>query len=228
MRKKKTACGGSLTEPEDPSFLPVPEVLSSAAKGARRKMPEVDADCFAAAVRDVRPLTKRGRDIPLECRPGFSPLPRQRSFQELFEETPEFSLHFSREYFEGHVTGLDLPTLRKLRGGAYRPEAHLDLHGFSTCRAFHALLDFIRRSWFNGLRTVLLIPGRGRNSPNGVAVLRDRVQIWLTREPLKRVVLAFCTAGAVDGGPGGLYVLLRKYKKRGRILWDRIPADEDL
>jgi DNA-nicking Smr family endonuclease len=74
---------------------------------------------------------------------------------------------------------------------------------------------------------VLLIPGRGRNSPNGVAVLRDCIRVWLTREPFKRVVLAFCTAETADGGPGSLYVLLRKYKKRGKIYWNRAPVDEE-
>jgi DNA-nicking Smr family endonuclease len=77
------------------------------------------------------------------------------------------------------------------------------------------------------MRALLLIPGRGKNSPDGVAVLRERVQAWLTQDPLKRVVLAFCTARPVDGGPGSLYVLLRKYRKKGKVLWERCPVDLD-
>jgi len=40
--------------------------------------------------------------------------------------------------------------------------------------------------------------------------------------------LAFCTAKPVDGGPGSLYVLLRKYRKKGKIFWERYPVDLDL
>ena len=75
---------------------------------------------------------------------------------------------------------------------------------------------------------MLVVPGRGRNSPDGQGVLRGKLQTWLTQEPFKRVVLAFCTAQPHDGGPGSVYVLLRKYRKKGRVYWERLPADADL
>ena len=179
-------------------------------------------------MRDVRPLKNRGRDVPLNAEPSAVPEPQQPSFQAMLENTLEFALHFSEEYAEGHVVGLESLILLKLRAGQYRPEAHLDLHGLNARQAFDALAAFIRRSWHRGMRTLLLIPGRGKNSPDGVALLRERVQTWLSREPLKRVVLAFCTARPVDGGPGSLYVLLRKYKKKGKIHWERCPVDLDM
>jgi DNA-nicking Smr family endonuclease len=87
----------------------------------------------------------------------------------------------------------------------------------------------MRMAYTKGLRTVLLIPGRGRNSPEGFSVLREKVQHWLTRDPFKRVVLAFCTAQPRDGGAGAIYVMLRKLKKsHGKIQWDRTPSDPDL
>jgi len=177
---------------------------------------------------DVRPLKNKGRDVPRSAEPPAAPEPQQPSFQALLENTLEFALHFSEEYVEGHVLGLESLVLRKLRAGQYSPEAHLDLHGLNARQAFGALVDFVRRSWHRGMRTLLLIPGRGKNSPDGVAVLRERVQSWLTQDPLKRVVLAFCTARPVDGGPGSLYVLLRKYKKKGKVYWERGPVDLDL
>ena len=63
------------------------------------------------------------------------------------------------------------------------------------------------------MRCVIVVPGRGRNSPDGIGILREKLKLWFTQEPFKRVVLAFCTARPHDGGPGSLYVLLRKYKK---------------
>ena len=183
---------------------------------------------FAQAMRGVSPLSKKGRDIaPGRMPPPVLSVPPQ-SFYELVKGTLEFSLQYSDEYLEGHVLGLDNTVIYKLKTGQYSPEAHLDLHGLNSRQAFDLLLAFIRHSWHRGLRTLLLIPGRGRNSPDGVAILRDRIQLWLTQEPLKRVILAFCTARPVDGGPGSLYVLLRKYKKKGKVYWERRPTDLDL
>ena len=60
-------------------------------------------------------------------------------------------------------------------------------------------------------------------------MLRFRVQQWLTQDPFKRVVLAFCTAKQEDGGAGAFYVLIRRRKKSyGKIRWDVMPSDPDL
>jgi len=187
------------------------------------------ASDFARAMRDVQPLhSKGGRDIPRETEPPAAFELQHQSFQELLKNTLEFSLSFSEEYIEGHVVGLDSLILQKLRAGQYSPEAHLDLHGLNARQAFDALVGFVRRSWHRDMRALLLIPGRGKNSPDGVGVLRERVQSWLTQDPLKRVVLAFCTAKPVDGGPGSLYILLRKYRKKGKIHWEHCPGDLEL
>jgi DNA-nicking Smr family endonuclease len=180
---------------------------------------------FARAMRDVQPLKSKGRDVPLVAKIPVVPEPQQQSFQDLLKSSQEFALNFSKEHIEGHVVGLESLILQKLRAGRYSPEAHLDLHGLNARQAFDALVGFVRRSWHRGMRTVLLIPGRGKNSPDGVAVLRERIQSWLTQAPLKQVVLAFCTARPVDGGPGSLYVLLRKCRKKGKVHWERCPAD---
>ncbi len=52
-------------------------------------------------------------------------------------------------------------------------------------------------------------------------MLKEELKTWLTRDPLKRVVLAFVTALPRHGGAGALYVLLRKYKKiKGKVRWE--------
>ncbi|MDR1776892.1 MAG: Smr/MutS family protein [Desulfovibrio sp.] len=140
----------------------------------------------------------------------------------------EFALSLTDEYVEGHVVGLDPAIMNKLRIGALSPEAHLDLHGLNAVQAFESLRSFMRGCWYKGMRAVLVVPGRGRNSPLGMGVLREKLPNWLTQEPFKRVVLAFCTARPHDGGLGGVYVLLRKYRKKGKIFWEKMPADADL
>ncbi|MDE5833093.1 MAG: Smr/MutS family protein [Desulfovibrio sp.] len=187
-----------------------------------------DADAFLTAMRNTTPLSGKGRAVAPKPERGRSPASPDENFAALLADNLEFAVSGSDEYLEGHVAGLDEALMNRLRQGQMSPEAHLDLHGLNAEQAWLALRDFMRDSWFKGLRTVLVVPGRGKNSPDGQGVLRRKLQTWLTQEPFKRVVLAFCTARPVDGGPGSVYVLMRKFKKKGRIFWERLPADADL
>ncbi len=195
----------------------------------RLSVEDEEAEAFLRAMRHVRPLQARGREVVPEPSQSIMPPPQaELSLQDFLDGKLEFALSFTDEYLEGHVVGLDQMIMNKLRAGFLSPEAHLDLHGLNAVQAFEALRGFMRGCWYKGLRTVLVVPGRGRNSPDGMGVLREKLQSWLTQEPFKRVVLAFCTAQPHDGGPGSVYVLLRKYRKKGRIYWERMPADADL
>lgn len=197
------------------------------ANAALEGLDEDDA-AFLTAMGTVSPLTGGGRDIVPAPAPVTPPPHADTSLQDFLDGKLEFALSFTDEYLEGHVVGLDQMILNKLRAGGLSPEAHLDLHGLNAMQAFEALRGFFKGSWYKGLRTVLVVPGRGRNSPDGFGILREKLQSWLTQDPFKRVVLAFCTAQPHDGGPGSVYVLLRKYRKKGRIYWERMPADSDL
>ena len=188
----------------------------------------LEEDAFYRAMREVRPLAGKGRDVAPLVEPSASITRSENILQDFMDGKLEFALSLTGEYLEGYVVGLDELTMNKLRSGQYSPEAHLDLHGLNALQAFQALLGFFRSAWYKGMRAVLVVPGRGRNSQDGIAILRDKLQSWLTQEPFKRVVLAFCTARPVDGGPGSVYVLLRKYRKKGKIHWERMPADPDL
>lgn len=183
---------------------------------------------FLDAMRNIMPLGGKGRKVappPPELRMRVVPDP---AFEDLLSDNCDFAVSFSDEYLEGYVSGLDELILNRLREGRLSPEAHLDLHGLNALQAFENLREFMRSAWFKGLRCVLIVPGRGRNSPDGLGILRRKLQLWLTQDPFKRVVLAFCTAQPHDGGPGSVYVLLRKYRKKGRVYWERMPADADL
>ncbi|TVM17349.1 DNA mismatch repair protein MutS [Oceanidesulfovibrio indonesiensis] len=203
---------------------------------AMRKEPD-ETTLFCNAMQDVKPLDgeRKSRTAPICDAPSETAPPKTRAdddhevkkrLMDLVSGKLEFSLEYSEEFIQGHVKGLDLKLLGRLKAGAYSPEAHLDLHGMTLEQAYDNMVDFIRRHYLEGHRTVLLIPGRGRNSPEGRSILRQAVQTWLTRDPFKRVVLAFCTARPQHGGAGALYVLLRKHRKaEGKIVWDRVPAN---
>lgn len=133
----------------------------------------------------------------------------------------EFELEYTDEFLYGYVRGLDIKTFQRLKSGSLSVAAHLDLHGMTLDQAQENLLFFVRESYLQGYRCVLVVTGRGRNSPGGQSILRSETATWLTKDPLRRVVLAFCTAQPKDGGAGAIYVLLRKQKKtQGKVNWD--------
>jgi DNA-nicking Smr family endonuclease len=181
-------------------------------------------------MRDVAPLRGQGRDIAPQPSAEKKQVAAPRttpSFGELVHATIEFDLESTHDFIQGHIKGMDQKTFRKLKAGSLSIEAHLDLHGQTLDQAKVSFLDFMRQTYLKGMRCVLVIPGRGKNSPLGMGILRQGVQTWLTRDPVKRIVLAFCTAQPRHGGAGALYVLLRKRKKnQGKIFWDKMHFDK--
>lgn len=129
-----------------------------------------------------------------------------------------FDVTDTEEYVEGCVIGLDTALVRKLRQGEFSRQAALDLHGMTVDTAQDEIERFLINAVRTGLRCVVIVHGRGRNSPGQVPVLKDRVKSWLTRGKLARCVLAFASARPYDGGPGALYVLLRRDRARKKSI----------
>jgi DNA-nicking Smr family endonuclease len=191
-----------------------------------------DEYLFFSAMQGVERLDgTSGRDLPAPPPPpaAGAPAPDREHLRDLVRGDVEFELSFSEEFTQAQVKGLDPRTVQQLRAGHFSWEAHLDMHGMNAEQAQFALMDFIRNQYNLGRRCVLLVTGRGLNSPGGSPVLREAARTWLTQDPLRRVVLAFVTALPRDGGPGALYVLLRKFKKSlGKVVWDRLPPGHGL
>jgi DNA-nicking Smr family endonuclease len=203
------------------SCAPQPHGRGAAVQG------EDDKSLFVSAVGAVSPLRGKGRAVPAP--PPGAPRPSlpYNAAPAVPIDDAGFALRHADEYFEGCVLGLDPAVMARLRAGLYSREKHLDLHGMNARQASDALYAFIKDAYMRSLRCVMVVTGRGRNSPDGVGVLRGLLQDMLCRAPFKRVVLAFCTACVRDGGAGAVYVLLRRHKKnKGKIVWDRLPPDD--
>ncbi|MDP3499504.1 MAG: Smr/MutS family protein [Myxococcales bacterium] len=121
-----------------------------------------------------------------------------------------FELSDSTEFIEGSVQGFDERVMKKLRRGEFSHRAELDLHGKTREQARPALEKFIADAKVAGHRCVLVVTGRGLNSPDSIPVIKQSVQAWLTHGRPSRQVLAFCSARPEDGGAGAVYVLLRR------------------
>lgn len=195
--------------------------------------PRTEEDDFVRAMTDVAPLSSRQKGREIQPEPVLPDAPARDAaalnedawvteyLRHLVQGNVEFELIYSEEYMQGSIQGLDRRVLEKLKAGRFSVEAHQDLHGLNALQAREVALGFLRGQYYLGRRCVLLIPGRGRNSPGGQPLIREELPVWLTRDPLKRTILAFCTALPKHGGAGALYILLRKYKKNlGKVRWD--------
>ena len=197
------------------------------ASGRSEAQDEEELAQFMAAMKGATPLHARGRDVPREVNGEVSaPGGQPHTMQDVMDGPLEFAVCCRDEYAEGHVVGLDPMLLEQLKARQFSPEAHIDLHGLNSDQAYWNLLGFFRGAYFKGLRMAVVVTGRGLNSPSCIPVLKMHVQQWMTQDPLKRVVLAFCSARQEDGGTGAFYVLLRKRKKSaGKICWTIAPGD---
>ncbi len=88
-------------------------------------------------------------------------------------------------------------------------EARLDLHGLTQAGAYDALSGFLRRCQRDGVRTVLVITGKGSGDGER-GVLKRQVPMWLRTAELRGFVAGFEDAGLRHGGAGALYVRLRR------------------
>lgn len=236
QKEAKAPLSGKARNTKAGKAAPPPPKAAAQAAAAPMPEPVEQEELFLQAMNGVEPLDKnRGRVVAKKANTlQSSQTPPSHKDEDaevtnkladLVNGKVEFKLENTEEYINGHVVGLDVKLQVRLKAGFYSPEAHLDMHGFNSEQAWVALIQFIKESYMQGRRCLLLIPGRGKNSPEGYGVLRERVQLWLTQDPMKRVVLAFCTALPKHGGAGALYVLLRKQKGKGKINWDRYPVD---
>ena len=182
--------------------------VNAAAKAA---ITDDEAALFDSAMRDVEKITGKdgnqtGQSVkispvtkpppPRERRPVTAPLKPRAALPSLAP---------------GTSADVDTRTMERLRRGRLRPEARLDLHGLTQDKAHRALNRFIAQAQSSGVRSIIIITGKGRVSEGG-GVLRNQVPHWLNAPGIRPSILAFSPAQPKDGGSGALYVLLRRQR----------------
>lgn len=111
--------------------------------------------------------------------------------------------------------GVQNGVFRKLKQGRYESEAGLDLHRMTAAVAREELFEFIQESHRLGLRTVLIIHGKGESKAEQQrsSILKGCTDHWLRELD---IVQAFHSAQQRHGGTGAVYVLLRKSEEKKR------------
>jgi len=198
------------SEPPRPAVPKVVEVLD-------------DGDLFLAAVDDVsrlddlQPSQKRTahKRKPVVAAQPVDALHGEvdRVDQEIFTQAIgrlKLDVTFSDRFPEDEeLKPLGVNRLRQLKRGTISLERQLDLHGLSRDEALAALLRFLQSASVHGEKAVLVITGKGNNSP-GEPVLQQAVTGWL-RDAGKKLVVEFAPAPREMGGSGAFVVFLREH-----------------
>jgi DNA-nicking Smr family endonuclease len=169
-----------------------------------------ERDIFREAMRGVRPLATPARVPPRRRTPPARARYTRADRAEVLRESlalpaaeldiqPGDALLFRRP-------GVPEAVLRRLRRGAYRIEAEIDLHGMRLAEARAQLREFLLAALQQRLQCLRIVHGKGLRSGQRGPVIKSAVDALLRRsEP----VLAFTSAAIRDGGTGATLVLLR-------------------
>ena len=179
-----------------------------------------DLTLFFRAVTDVRPLAAADPgDPPQEVSAVGTPLAlRARTFEEedrkLFLKSLEgMTVRFQDEIPDGEeaLRPISAGRLKQLKQGTIRIRMELDLHGLGREQAVESLARFIDGAWQREMKAVLVITGKGNNSP-GEPILQGVVAGWLQNSG-KKMIAEFAPAPRQMGGSGAFVVFLRSREK---------------
>lgn len=188
----------------------------TAPKPVKDAVEEDERDMFLRSVSDVKRLeTATSAEKKKKAAP---PAPKTLSAEEsrLFLD----SLKNMDVTFEDEIPGVEplrpapVNRMRQLKSGAIRINLELDLHGMTRDEALESMKNFITGAFNRGQKAVLVITGKGNNSP-GEPVLQAAVVSWL-RDIGKKMVAEFAPAPQQMGGSGALVVFLKDKDKPGR------------
>ncbi len=132
-----------------------------------------------------------------------------RLMQAAVDGDPALKVDDHPEYIEGWVGVAGRRFLPNLRNGIYSIQGQIDLHGLGREDARATVEEFIERMSRFHPCCVKIVHGRGINSANDRAVLKESLQRWLSTRRLSKRVVAYASAPLRDGGVGAIYVLLR-------------------
>ena len=237
-KSKKNASGGKSRSPKEGPFNPALGSLKHLKESADQQADTLeknelpveenkttalsdDERLFAEAMTGVSPISRGNRRVmksPDKDSLGPAHAPKNEELEvmahlsDLITGNAEMDITFSDQYVEGCVKGLDPRVMKQLKDGLFPIQDYVDLHRLTREAAEIRIRDFLLNSQSRGLRCVLIVHGKGLNSENHIPVLKKKMPLWLSRGPVRKVILAFSTARAYDGGTGAIYVLLKRAK----------------
>lgn len=171
---------------------------------------DAERSLFLDAMQGVQPLAERRRGPGSSLLDAARGARRPRSVAEP-RRSQRIEVEALGEEVRGVAAGVDERAVWRLRDEG-RFDLRLDLHGLDREGAREWVERRLLQAYLAGERRVLLVHGRGLRSAAG-PVLKRWLPVCLSSPPLDKLVLAFTTAGARQGGSGATLVLLRKRRR---------------
>ena len=105
---------------------------------------------------------------------------------------------------------LDSKTIKQVKSKKLVFDSIIDLHGKTEVQAYKIIKNFIKNSYLNNFKNIIIITGKGANNQGK---LKLKTPLWLRSEELSRYVVGFTNLPNNRGGEGALFVKLKNVNK---------------
>lgn len=105
---------------------------------------------------------------------------------------------------------LNSKTKRQIYSKKLTFDAIIDLHGKTEIQAYETIKNFIKNSYLNNFKNIIIITGKGINSQGK---LKIKTPLWLKSGDISKFVVGFKTMPHNKGGEGALFVKLKNINK---------------
>lgn len=191
-------------------------------RSGRNLTPE-EAEVWARVARTVTPLAKR-KPVPAPLAegdqakpggraPGPSPAPAKKVKGRIPPALPpKPAPPGSAKQTQPHLDG---SWEKRIAKGTLIPDFSLDLHGSNLETAYGRLMHGLAQARAMGARVVLVVTGKPRPADpmdrgEKRGAIRSKIADWLAASEHAADIVAIRSAHPRHGGPGAIYVVLRK------------------
>ncbi len=105
---------------------------------------------------------------------------------------------------------LEAKAKKRLKSKNFFFDAIVDLHGKTEAQAFEVVKNFIKNSYLDEHKNIIIVTGKGINSQGK---LKLKTPLWLKNEELSKFIVGFEAMPNNRGGGGALFVKLKNKKK---------------
>ena len=105
---------------------------------------------------------------------------------------------------------LDAKVKKRLKSKNFFFDSIIDLHGKTEVQAYEIVKKFIKNSYLDEHKNIIIVTGKGLNSQGK---LKLKTPLWLKSEELSKFIVGFETMPNNKGGEGAIFVKLKNKKK---------------
>lgn len=133
-----------------------------------------------------------------------------RNYNKEYKNELDYDIEDIKPLAKNETRGIDRNTDKKLKNGQLKIDLTIDFHGMTLDSAFDCLLQRLNWAYKNGIRCILLITGKGKNTKPGRESIKGNIEKWLKHPQISDKIIKYVDATTKHGGTGAMYVLLKR------------------